>query len=409
MKNLIMISHNYHSFLLNEIEYAKDYFDKVVVITLYNKETEAKFKEDNNVKLSFFTIQELHCAAFLQLYSVVTKEKREELISAVKNKCVEKKYLKQFLLFLAMERICRTKINKIGLNNNANEWGILSCWYEVDAYATYRVKIRYPEVKIFSLAHSYEVDSIKNKYILQLFRKNYHKSFESISFISKNVMVNFKKTIADKLGLSLNNVEVRYLGTRKYLLGLSTFNKYPPYHILTCSYVVPIKRVERIYSTLRDFANVPIIWTHIGEGQNYNILKNEILKNNNPYLKIDLRGSMENRNIHQFYIDNKIDLFVNFSLAEGIPVSIMEAIAYGVQVVATDVGGNNEIVKDEFGTIIDSNVTDAQLWDAIYNRLTLDENLKEISCEKAAKYFNETFNADKIRKEFYLNMQNKRG
>ena len=35
---------------------------------------------------------------------------------------------------------------------------------------------------------------------------------------------------------------------------------------------------------------------------------------------------------------NDFDLFVNMSLSEGIPVSIMEAISFGIPIIATNVG-----------------------------------------------------------------------
>ena len=49
---------------------------------------------------------------------------------------------------------------------------------------------------------------------------------------------------------------------------------------------------------------------------------------------------------------NDFDLFVNMSLSEGIPVSIMEAISFGIPIIATNVGGNAEIVNDETGVLI---------------------------------------------------------
>ena len=39
-----------------------------------------------------------------------------------------------------------------------------------------------------------------------------------------------------------------------------------------------------------------------------------------------------------------IDLFINTSSSEGVPVSIMEALSVGIPIIATDVGGTKEIV-----------------------------------------------------------------
>lgn len=52
----------------------------------------------------------------------------------------------------------------------------------------------------------------------------------------------------------------------------------------------------------------------------------------------------EQKNIHTFL--EKMNLFVLTSLYEGLSNSIMEAMLYGIPVVATDVGGNRELISD---------------------------------------------------------------
>jgi colanic acid/amylovoran biosynthesis glycosyltransferase len=52
----------------------------------------------------------------------------------------------------------------------------------------------------------------------------------------------------------------------------------------------------------------------------------------------------------RFYDENRVDAFVNLSTSEGLPVSIMEAVAWDIPVVATAVGGTPELVGPELGT-----------------------------------------------------------
>ena len=47
-----------------------------------------------------------------------------------------------------------------------------------------------------------------------------------------------------------------------------------------------------------------------------------------------------------------MDLLINLSSSEGIPVSMMEAISFGIPVFANDVGGISEIVQPETGELI---------------------------------------------------------
>ena len=53
-----------------------------------------------------------------------------------------------------------------------------------------------------------------------------------------------------------------------------------------------------------------------------------------------------------YYNTYEIDLFVNLSTIEGVPVSIMEAQSSGIPVLATDVGSSKEIVDDDNGFLI---------------------------------------------------------
>jgi colanic acid/amylovoran biosynthesis glycosyltransferase len=64
-------------------------------------------------------------------------------------------------------------------------------------------------------------------------------------------------------------------------------------------------------------------------------------------------GNVENSKILDFYSENYVDLFINFSEFEGVPVSIMEAQSAGIPVLATKVGGTSEIVSSDNGFLVE--------------------------------------------------------
>ncbi|MEY8590224.1 glycosyltransferase family 4 protein [Butyricimonas hominis] len=69
-------------------------------------------------------------------------------------------------------------------------------------------------------------------------------------------------------------------------------------------------------------------------------------------------GSIDNASIISSYQNGDIDLYVQNSICrdgvyEGIPVSIMEAMANGIPVIASDCGGTKELVDSESGTLIE--------------------------------------------------------
>ncbi|MDN0055082.1 glycosyltransferase [Collinsella ihumii] len=68
----------------------------------------------------------------------------------------------------------------------------------------------------------------------------------------------------------------------------------------------------------------------------------------------------------RIYGKEPIDLFVNVSESEGLPISIMEACGVGAPVLATDVGGTCEIVFNELnGRLLPANPTSDMIAQAI--------------------------------------------
>ena len=141
-----------------------------------------------------------------------------------------------------------------------------------------------------------------------------------------------------------------YLGTKDY--GVSENHKNIQFIIVSCSSIIPLKRVHLIYESLVLIANskLPIHWIHFGGGQGFEALQSLILKNSNDDLKITLHGQTHHATIISFYKTHKVNLFINVSTTEGIPVSIMEAISFNIPVIATDVGATSEIINQNAKT-----------------------------------------------------------
>ena len=76
-------------------------------------------------------------------------------------------------------------------------------------------------------------------------------------------------------------------------------------------------------------------------------------------------------------------MFVNVSESEGIPVSIMEALAAGVPVLATDVGGTSELVGENNGILLPPNPTAGQVGAGIAD--LLERQKREPSWRRAIR------------------------
>ena len=71
-------------------------------------------------------------------------------------------------------------------------------------------------------------------------------------------------------------------------------------------------------------------------------------------MNFKFHGQLQNSEVLDFYNNTQIDCFVTTSSTEGLPVSIMEALCYGIPVLATSVGGIPEAVDDKVGFLLNS-------------------------------------------------------
>jgi glycosyltransferase involved in cell wall biosynthesis len=123
--------------------------------------------------------------------------------------------------------------------------------------------------------------------------------------------------------------------------------------IVSCSWVGTRKNLTGVFDALQNMTNTT--WTHLGDGGDFENLKNHITKPAD--LQVQLPGRFSQEGIRSFYREHDITCFISLSTNEGLPVSMMEAMAFGIPVVSTDVGGCAEIVTPETGVLLPKNYT----------------------------------------------------
>lgn len=141
------------------------------------------------------------------------------------------------------------------------------------------------------------------------------------------------------------------------------------FEVVSCSNVIPLKRVHFIaraldrirVSELTEGKFQKIRWTHFGNGYSMTQLQKEVLSLKNNELEVVLAGRKDRAEVLQYYKEHSIDLFVNVSTSEGVPVSIMEAMSFGIPVIATAVGGTPELVVEQAGMTIPPQISSTDL------------------------------------------------
>jgi len=145
--------------------------------------------------------------------------------------------------------------------------------------------------------------------------------------------------------------------------------------VVSCSVINKNKRIGLILGALALFKtkypSVSVTWHHIGGGSNLReyIDKTAVMFKESS---IDCRfhGQLSNKEVFGFYRTTGVDIFLNVSESEGIPVSVMEAQSCAIPVAATDSGGITEIVDDENGLILKHDLKHDELAEIMYDIYT---------------------------------------
>lgn len=137
-------------------------------------------------------------------------------------------------------------------------------------------------------------------------------------------------------------VSTRRLGTPEPLSESAASRT--PLTVVTCSMIRPLKRLDLVLAALRLLRDrgYDVRWTHFGSGPRRQV--DRLLGQQSDSDWIDLRGYLPNAQIFVEYQALAPSVFINASTSEGVPVSVMEAMAFGIPVLATDVGGTRELL-----------------------------------------------------------------
>jgi len=143
-------------------------------------------------------------------------------------------------------------------------------------------------------------------------------------------------------------------------------------------------------------------WTHIGGGgiDFENLVQETKFAEKN--LNINLLGSLDYDEICNYYKKNDLNIFINLSLREGVPVAIMEALSASMTVLATDVGATSEIVNKEIGVLINKNFSQKDFNKGINYIIDNYQNLSRKTYDVHKKYYNATINYN----NFYEKLNN---
>lgn len=243
--------------------------------------------------------------------------------------------------------------------DHENGFVLYSYWLYETAYIAARLKESFPASRLYSRCHGFDLYEIRHPNGYLPYRSYLMESADAVYPISDDGRDYIERLYAGKWS---EKVQVMRLGTESWGMNPETKGEAPV--IVSCSNMVEVKRIDRIIDALKESKHA-VKWYHFGDGILRERLEREAQKLP-PHVEWKLMGSVPNAELMQFYREHHIDVFLNVSASEGVPVSIMEALSFGIPAVATDVGGTHEIVVDkENGLLLPADFTGEELRERI--------------------------------------------
>ena len=224
-------------------------------------------------------------------------------------------------------------------------------WFDGTALGAALAKRDFPEIRCVSRAHGYDLYAERYTPPYMPFEETRTCSLDRIYPVSEHG----KRYLSARHPSCASGFRVARLGTGDP--GFLT----PPsldgvFRVVSCSHIIPIKRIDLLVRGLAKAGRMQpdreFEWVHIGGGP----LQAELA----TYADATLPGNVSNRftgylttaAVQEYYRQSPVDVFINVSESEGVPVSIMEAESCGIPVIATAVGGTPELVSDATGILL---------------------------------------------------------
>lgn len=392
-KTLFFITDSYpfgygESFIENEINYLSESFETIFIISKNAKNIQTR-QVPKNCKVYRISKD------YKKLFEILLD--KYYLSDLINN--FDLKNLKKLLTFQFCSKLVENKIIEIIKKYNLKKENIIiySYWFYNGAYAGTILKRKKIAERVVSRAHGYDIFFERGP---QFFKSKILKKLEILVPACYNSELYLKK----KYPKYKKKIEYSHLGvSQPFNIGFG--RKYNKNLIISCSNIIKLKRVDLIIESLQYLTHKNLCWVHIGSG----IQKKEIVNLAEDKLKnISFRflGQLSNVDVLNFYKLNREKIICMIHLSEtegGTPVSMMEAQSFGIPIIATNVGGINEIVNNKTGILLSANPEVKEIIDSLEKMINLsDEKYKEY---EIASYRNweKNFNAEKNYKSFINN------
>lgn len=395
---------NGEQYLWQELPFLQHSFEEVIIVpcSIFHRPDEAIILPDG---VSVFPVNlELKQSSILDKIAdrLFVKRRVKEALTNERNREYFKLNRNVAIGIMKQQLACARRIKEFISEKNLdlNDCRFYSYWLHNSAVILGIMKDKGWINSYISRAHSYDLyhqdfypeKQNKSPLLWEFFKFRTCDRVLCISEHGKQFLVKHYPQWKGKFGVSRLGVQAMF--------GMNPESDEEVFRIVTCSTIQPLKRLFLIPEILKH-VNFPVEWVHFGAGdQPYEV---ELINSWNAFgfkqHTFRRMGFVHNRDVRKYYSQHHIDLFVNVSSAEGVPVSLMEAASHGIPLMATDVYGSSEVAGGSGGKVLQSNFDSVEAAAEII-KIREDHTYSDNLRKGSVRIFEELFNAEKCYSDF---------
>lgn len=376
-------------FIEQEINFFAPYFKEIHLFLLNNNITESKYPLAGNVKIIDFNLYAAYSRATLikeRLFSTLGILGRQLTVSS--NRFSYLKRIRFYYNSLLHNTSAALRLARyISANYKPKETIVYSFWFNRWMFVLSLAKYFKPQVVsgLITRTHGGDYDETQTKTFFP-FRSFQMSQVDIIAPVSQYG----EHYIRNKYPNYKGKLKHAYLGVPDR--GVNTAGAAPVFHLVSCSSLIPLKRVHLVIEILKKI-NFPIRWTHFGDGP----LRNEIEKKTGELpnsISVEFKGHIPNKEFLHYLQQTPVDLFISTSESEGLPVSLMESVSFGIPILATNVGGVAEIANEKTGYLIEKDFDITEAAQIIANHSKKKQDAIATLKKSTRQFYLENFNSD---------------
>lgn len=376
-KKLVLFSQYYlEVFLKYEIKTLSDNFESIYAFPLNTNNNPEEYPSNiNQIKFDYeprVILKKLLIRYFLLFSQWFTNE----LIFSNKRGEYIRNFKKYFFLLARNLQVAHNFKTQFPELCNSSDTVFYAYWFDDQGSIVTLLKRIGVNGKFISRVHlfDFQEEYRKNNYIP--FRKTESKYLDKIYPIS-SFATKYLKERFNILNTKTAHLGVINRGDNPIASDIEIFT------IVSCSRLSWEKRPFLLIELISKLT-LHINWIHFGSGPMEKEFMEKV-KTLPTNIKFEYKGNVSNENLISFYNTHSVDVFLNVSSFEGIPVTMMEAISFGIPIVGCNVGGVSEIVNNETGVLLDENFDPNNAFCLIVELLI--NNSRNINFRKAVKRF----------------------